>query len=57
MDLDLEDIIYSVSYVAAIVVVVLHYTGWLEERNLNWVVFVAAAPILVWPLGRLFALW
>ncbi len=57
MDLDLEDIIYSVSYVAAIVVVVLHYTGWLEERNLNWVVFAAAAPILIWPLGRLLALW
>jgi len=55
--MDLEDIVFAVCYMAAIVVVVLHYTGWLEERNLDWIVLVTAAPILVWPLGRLFAFW
>ena len=57
MDLDLEDVLFSVFYLAAIVVVVLHYTGWLEDRNLNWIVFVIAAPILIWPIGRMLAFW
>jgi hypothetical protein len=57
MDLDIEDYIFSASYLSAIIVVWLHYTGWLEDRNLNWVVFVVAAPILGWPLGRLLGQW
>ena len=52
-----QDIVFSLGYVVAIVVVILHYTGWLEDRNLNWVVFVVAAPTLLWPLGRLFHAW
>ncbi len=41
----IDDILFAVFYVVAIVVVVLHYTGWLEDRNLNWIVYVTAAAI------------
>ena len=38
----LEDILFAVFYIAAIIVVILHYTGWLEDHDLNWVVYVMA---------------
>ncbi|MGE0384212.1 MAG: hypothetical protein AB7Q97_05730 [Gammaproteobacteria bacterium] len=57
MAIDIEDLIFSSSYVLAIVVVILHYTGWLEDRNLNWLVFAVAVPTIAWPLGRLVHLW
>lgn len=43
--MDWKDIVFAVFYIAAIVVVILHYTGWLEERNLNWLVYVMAVAI------------
>ena len=53
----MENFLFGLFYLFAIVVVILHYTGWLEERNLNWIVFAVAAPIFVWPLGRLLTFW
>ena len=38
----MEDILTALYYVAAIAVVILHYTGWLEERGLEWVVYLIA---------------
>jgi len=43
--MELNDILFAVFYLAAMVVVVLHYTGWLEQRNLNWIVYVMAVAI------------
>ena len=43
--MELNDIFFAVFYLAAIIVVVLHYTGWLEQRNLNWLVYVMAVAI------------
>jgi hypothetical protein len=57
MAIDVEDLVFSCSYVAAIAVIILHYTGWLEDRNLNWLVFVVAAPTVLWPIGRLMHMW
>ena len=37
-------------YVIAITILVLHFTGWLRDRNLEWVVLVLAATVFpaVW---------
>ena len=37
-------------YVVAITILVLHFTGWLRDRNLEWVVLVLAATVFpaVW---------
>jgi hypothetical protein len=32
-------------YVLAIGILVLHFTGWLRERNLEWLVLVLAATV------------
>ncbi|MGD9602844.1 MAG: hypothetical protein AB7O21_21025 [Gammaproteobacteria bacterium] len=44
----MNNILFGLFYVVAITVVVLHYTGWLAERNLEWLVFLVAA--LVFPV-------
>lgn len=44
----LNDILFALFYLSAIAVVIAHYTGWLEEHNLDWLVFVVAA--LVFPV-------
>lgn len=44
----LNDILFALFYLVAIVVVVAHYTGWLEDHNLDWLVFVVA--VLVFPV-------
>ncbi|MFT5415815.1 MAG: hypothetical protein ACI915_002133, partial [Gammaproteobacteria bacterium] len=41
----LTDILFALFYLVAIVVVVLHVTGWLEDHNLEWLVFVMAAQV------------
>lgn len=37
-------------YVAACLVIVLHYTGWLRERALDWAVYAVAVSVfpVVW---------
>ena len=32
-------------YVVAIVILILHFTGWLQRRNLEWVMLVLAAAV------------
>ena len=44
----MEDILIALYYVAAIIVIVLHYTGWLADRGLEWIVFVIA--VLLFPM-------
>ncbi len=43
-----NEILFGLFYVAAIAVVILHYTGWLAEHNLQWLAFLMAA--LVFPV-------
>jgi len=42
------DILFGLFYLVAIVVVVLHFTGWLEDHNKEWLVSVMA--VLVFPV-------
>ncbi|MGR8919760.1 MAG: hypothetical protein ACU85V_09075 [Gammaproteobacteria bacterium] len=44
----MEDILIAIYYVSAIVVIALHYTGWLEDRGLEWIVYVVA--VLLFPM-------
>ena len=44
----MENILFGLFYAIAIAVVILHYTGWLADRNLEWVVYVIA--VLVFPV-------
>lgn len=44
----MTDLLFALFYLAAITVVILHFTGWLEDHNMEWVVFVMAA--LVFPV-------
>ena len=44
----MEDILIALYYVVAIVVIVLHYVGWLENRGLEWAVYAVAA--LLFPM-------
>ncbi|MCI0694151.1 hypothetical protein L0337_19355 [candidate division KSB1 bacterium] len=36
---------FTLFYVLAIVVIILHYTGWLARHNLEWIVFVLAVAV------------
>lgn len=45
----MENILFGLFYLFAIVVVILHFTGWLADRGLEWVVFVTA--LLVFPVA------
>ena len=35
-------------YIIAITILVLHFTGWLEDRGMEWLVFVVA--VLLFPM-------
>ena len=43
--MEIQEILFAAFYLAGIVVVILHYTGWLEDRNLTWLVYVMAVAI------------
>ena len=45
----LDNVLFGLFYLVAIVVVILHYTGWLADRGLEWVVYVTA--LLVFPIA------
>jgi hypothetical protein len=32
-------------YIVAIIILILHFTGWLAEHNLEWLVFVLAVGV------------
>ncbi len=36
---------FAAFYVVAIIVLVLHFTGWLRDHNLEWLVFVLAVAV------------
>jgi hypothetical protein len=36
---------FSVYYVVAITIVIMHYTGWLRNHNLEWLVYIIAATV------------
>lgn len=44
----LNDVLFALFYVVAIAVIIAHFTGWLEERGLDWLVYVVA--VLVFPV-------
>ena len=44
----MENILFGLFYLVAITVLILHFTGWLAERNLEWLVYVIA--VLVFPV-------
>jgi hypothetical protein len=44
----MEDILIALYYVVAIVVIVMHYVGWLEDRGLEWIVYAVA--VLLFPM-------
>lgn len=44
----MEDILIALYYVVAIVIIVMHYIGWLEDRGLEWIVYVVA--VLLFPM-------
>lgn len=47
----MEGLGFYAFYAVAIVVLILHFTGWLEENGLEWVVLVLAAlvfPAVIW---------
>jgi hypothetical protein len=38
-------------YVLAIVLVIMHYTGWLQRHNLEWLLYILALtvfPAVIW---------
>jgi hypothetical protein len=41
----LSDILFGLFYLVAIAVVILHFTGWLEDHNMEWLVFVMAVTV------------
>ena len=43
--MEFKDILFASCYLAGIVIVILHHTGWLEDRNLQWLVYVMAVGI------------
>lgn len=48
----MNDIVFGLFYVVAITVIVLHFTGWLAEHDLEWLVYVMA--VLVFPVVSFF---
>ena len=44
----MEDILIALYYAVAIIVIVMHYIGWLEDRGLEWIVYVVA--VLLFPM-------
>lgn len=44
----MENILIGLYYIVAIVVIVMHYIGWLEDRGMEWLVYVVA--ILLFPM-------
>ena len=44
----MEDVLIALYYLTAVVVIALHYIGWLADRGLEWVVYVVA--VLLFPM-------
>lgn len=37
--------IFYIVYILSIIILVLHFTGWLMRRNMDWMVMVAAVAL------------
>ena len=37
--------IFYIVYVLSIIILILHFTGWLMRRNMDWMVMVAAVAL------------
>lgn len=48
----MNDIVFGLFYLVAITVIALHFTGWLAEHDLEWLVYVMA--VLVFPVVSFF---
>ena len=38
-------------YVLAIILIIMHYTGWLAKHNLEWLLYILALtvfPVVIW---------
>lgn len=44
----MANILFGLFYVLATLVVVLHFTGWLEEHEMEWLAYIMA--VLVFPV-------
>ena len=44
----MTDSLFALFYLVAIVVVILHFTGWLDDHDMEWLVFVMA--VMVFPI-------
>jgi len=44
----MADSLFALFYLVAITVVILHFAGWLEDHNMEWLVFAMA--VLVFPV-------
>ncbi|MGR9090017.1 MAG: hypothetical protein ACU85U_05500 [Gammaproteobacteria bacterium] len=44
----MTDILFALFYLVAIAVIILHFTGWLEDHDMEWLVFAMA--VLVFPV-------
>lgn len=44
----MNNILFGLFYVVAITILGLHFTGWLAEHDLEWLVYVTA--VLVFPV-------
>ena len=47
--------VFYIFYAVAIIILVLHFTGWLKRNNLEWIVLVLAAGVLQTEAGWKFS--
>jgi len=41
----MEHIWFFLFYAVAIVILILHFNGWLEEHNLEWIIYILAIAV------------
>ncbi len=40
-----NNVIFAAFYVVAIIILILHFTGWLKRNNLEWLILVLAVAV------------
>jgi hypothetical protein len=43
--MEFKGILFASLYLGGIIIVILHYTAWLEDRNMQWLVYLMAVAI------------
>ena len=46
----MADIAFAAFYLVAIIVLVLHFNGWLEDHNMEWLLYVLALASFAYPV-------